>query len=266
MAAINYTSALPADQESDKDIYIKGKVSQIKFNYVADQYGNATFYISEDGTTSNEFYCFRTLYLNNEKYTQGDLLKVGDEVVVCGKVINYKGNTPETVQNKSYLVSLTPGAGGGDDPTPGPGTQTNVTKEISGTTMTLTYNDATPSSNSITVNLGEQGWSNAQEVTELTLTDGTKITFAQGDGKNAPKYYDATKGMRLYAKNVMGIEGIKTIAKVVIECDNYQGANVGNDELYASVTGKTMTIINEWSTNSGGSQFRPKTVTITYAE
>ena len=72
--------------------------------------------------------------------------------------------------------------------------------------------------------------------------------------------------MRLYAKNVMGIEGFKTIAKVVIECDNYQGANVGNDELYASVTGKTMTIINEWSTNSGGSQFRPKTVTITYAE
>ena len=42
----------------------------------------------------------------------------GDEVVVCAKVMNYMGNTPETVSNKTYLVSLNgktaDGSGSGD--------------------------------------------------------------------------------------------------------------------------------------------------------
>lgn len=117
VAAINYANQV-GDKESDNEVYIKGKVSKITNNYVADNFGNATFYISEDGTESNEFYCYRTLYLGNKKYTSGDLLKVGDEVIVCGKVTSYKGNTPETVANKSYLYSLngkTEGGGGGGD-------------------------------------------------------------------------------------------------------------------------------------------------------
>ena len=28
------------------------------------------------------------------------------EVIICGKVVNYQGNTPETVANKSYIYSL----------------------------------------------------------------------------------------------------------------------------------------------------------------
>ena len=270
-AALNYTKALASDAESETEIYIKAKVSTIKNNYVADNYGNATFYVSDDGTANNEFYCYRALYLGNQKYTKGMLLKVGDEVVICGKVVNYKGNTPETVQNKAYLYSLngsTEATEGGDDPVPGgePVVTGNVAKAVSGTTLTLTCTEATESENTISVDFGAQGWTNAQEVTELTLTDGTKITFAKGGGSNAPKFYDATKGMRLYAKNVMAIEGTKPIAKVVIECDNYNGACVGNELLYGTVDGNTMTIINEHTGASGGTQFRPKTMTITYAQ
>ena len=42
------------------------------------------------------------------KYTDDSWKKpvVGDEVVICGKLVNYKGNTPETVANKSYIYSL----------------------------------------------------------------------------------------------------------------------------------------------------------------
>ena len=58
---------------------------------------------------------FRALYLNNEKYTSGATLNVGDEVVVCGKVVNYMGNTPETVQGKAYLVSLKSNGGSGSE-------------------------------------------------------------------------------------------------------------------------------------------------------
>lgn len=110
-AANEYISKLPADTPSDNDIYIKGKVSSIKENFGA-QFGNATYYISDDGTTNSaQFYVFRSLYLNNEKYKTGDLLNVGDDVIVCGKVVNFKGNTPETQTNLSYLYSWTKNGG-----------------------------------------------------------------------------------------------------------------------------------------------------------
>ncbi len=111
VAANQYASSLAAGAESDHDVYIKGKIVSIKENYTT-QYGNAAFYISDDGTSKDQFYVFRTLYLNNVAYTEGDLLSVGDEVVICGKVTNYMGNTPETAMNKSYLYSWTKGEGG----------------------------------------------------------------------------------------------------------------------------------------------------------
>ena len=79
---INYVKGLEADQNTETEFYIKAKVSTIKNNYVADNYGNATFNISDDGTANNEFTCYRTLYLGNQKYTKGLLLKQGDEVVI----------------------------------------------------------------------------------------------------------------------------------------------------------------------------------------
>ena len=122
-AANAFANALAADAKSDKDIYIKGKIIDIEDkNQFNTQYGNCTFYISDDGTDAGDkFYVFRTLYLGNVKYTGGDLPKKGDEVIICGKVTNYKGNTPETVANESYIYSLngkTEG-GGGDTPNPG---------------------------------------------------------------------------------------------------------------------------------------------------
>ena len=111
VAANKYTSSLASGAESDKDIYIKGKVVSVKEQY-GTQFGNATFYISDDGKADNQFYVFRALYLNNEKYASGATLNPGDEVVVCGKVTNYMGNTPETAQGKAYLVSLKSNGGG----------------------------------------------------------------------------------------------------------------------------------------------------------
>ena len=115
VAANVEASKLEAGVESEKEYYIKGIVSSVKNAYAADQYGNASFYISDDGKTDNQFYCFRTLYLGNEKYTEGKTnIAVGDEVVVCGKIMNYMDNTPETVANKAYLVSLKSNSSGGD--------------------------------------------------------------------------------------------------------------------------------------------------------
>ncbi len=118
-AAIEFAEKLQVGEESQQDIYIKGKVASIRENYTA-QYGNATFNISDDGTSKVTFTVYRALYLGNKKYTSGDLLKEGDEVIVCGKVTNYNG-TLETQQNKAFLYSLngkSEGGGGGSTGTP----------------------------------------------------------------------------------------------------------------------------------------------------
>ena len=124
-----YIATLAADAESDKDIYVKGKICEIANNGTyagSGSFGNASFYISDDGTTSGaKFYVFRAMYLGNVKYTSGTDIKVGDDVIICGRVVNYKGNTPETSANKSYLYSLngsTGGSGTGDTPGTTPGT------------------------------------------------------------------------------------------------------------------------------------------------
>ena len=105
-----YIATLAADTETDKDFYIKGKIIEITDkNQFNTQYGNCSFYISDDGTDKDDkFYVFRTLYLGNVKYTDDSwaLPKAGDEVIICGKLVNYKGNTPETSANKSYIYSL----------------------------------------------------------------------------------------------------------------------------------------------------------------
>lgn len=115
VAVANYCKTLEAGVESDKEVYIKGKVVSIKEQF-STNFGNGSFYIADD-ETSEKFYIFRSLYLGNKKWTTNDPeLKEGDEVVVCAKVMNYMGNTPETVANKTYLVSLNGKTAGGTTP------------------------------------------------------------------------------------------------------------------------------------------------------
>ena len=113
---LTFISTLEAGVESEQAVYIKGKVASIEENYDG-QYKNATFNITDEGTT-HTFTVYRANYLNNQKYSTGDVLKIGDEVVVYGNVVNFKGTTPETAQGKSYLYSLN-GVGGGGGGTSG---------------------------------------------------------------------------------------------------------------------------------------------------
>ena len=120
---LEYVTGLGADVQSDKDVYIKGYITAVKEQYSA-QYGNAQFTISDSKEGGNTFTFYRGLYLGNKKWEEGNAtISEGDEVIICGKVVNYKGTTPETVQNAAYLYSLNGkteggGGGGGDTPTP----------------------------------------------------------------------------------------------------------------------------------------------------
>lgn len=102
--AIVFTSALGADEQSANDVYIKGIVTSVKEPFSS--YGNVTLYLGDSADAAETFYVYRVLGLGNKKCTDPDAVKAGDEVVVCGKVVNYKGNTPETVQGSAYLYSI----------------------------------------------------------------------------------------------------------------------------------------------------------------
>ena len=109
-AANNVAAALESGAMTDTDVYVKGIISSVTYTY-STKYGTATFNISENGKDAYSFLVYGALYLDNTKYADDTKtnIKVGDEVVVCGKLMHYvKDNvsTYETASSKAYLYSL----------------------------------------------------------------------------------------------------------------------------------------------------------------
>lgn len=91
---------------------VKGIVCRI--NEISTQYGNATFYLSDDGSFSgkgiadgcNWIQVYRGLWMNGASFTKGDEFSVGDEITIEGSLMNYNG-TPETKEKTAYVVAVT---------------------------------------------------------------------------------------------------------------------------------------------------------------
>jgi uncharacterized Zn-binding protein involved in type VI secretion len=84
------------------DVYISGKVSKIGSIDTTTKYGNATYYISNDGTTTTQLEVYRGYSLNGDKFTSKDEIKVGDEITIKGKLTSYNG-TAEVAQGSSIV-------------------------------------------------------------------------------------------------------------------------------------------------------------------
>lgn len=100
---------LEAGVESTEEYYIKGKVSKVTTDAATiSQYGNHTFeMIDEGGDKSTVFTAFQVYGPGKKKFTSVDDIKVDDIVVVCGRVVNFRGNKPETVgKGAAYVVSI----------------------------------------------------------------------------------------------------------------------------------------------------------------
>lgn len=151
------------EYETSDNVYVKGKISKINETYTASgNNGNATFFISEDGTEeSDQFQCYRILYLGNKQYTSGTDIKVGDDVVIYGKLMNYRGNTPETVAKGAYLYSLNGNTEGGGDDTGGGDTG-------GGTEVSLTNPGFETWANDLPT-----GWKSASTASSATLVQST---------------------------------------------------------------------------------------------
>lgn len=97
-----------------KKYYVKGKIHKMVTDkngveqYFKNNatYGNASFYISDDGqSTSDDFEAYRVLYLGNRKWTTADTdVAIGDEVIICGPMKLF-GTTVENGDG-AFIYSL----------------------------------------------------------------------------------------------------------------------------------------------------------------
>lgn len=90
--------------EGVENVYATGIVSEIVTAY-SSQFGNITYNISTDGTTTaDQLQSYRGKSYNGDNFTSADDIQVGDEVVIYGNLTKY-GSTYEFAAN-NQLVSL----------------------------------------------------------------------------------------------------------------------------------------------------------------
>lgn len=93
-----------AGEGLDAKVYVKGKITSIK-EVNTEQFGNATYDISDDATAANKLTVYRGYFYDNKHFTSNDQIKVGDVVVVYGKLVNYKNNTPQVTNSSIYSLN-----------------------------------------------------------------------------------------------------------------------------------------------------------------
>lgn len=240
--------------ESGTKYYVKGIISKVeKFD---DRYSSITYYISDDGSSTNELQIYSGKSFNGEGFSSINDLKVGDEVVVLGEFKLFNG-TPEVNMN-SEIISLNGQTGEGGS-TGGSG----VT--ISGNTVTLTNSAVTAGSETATFVVADQGFTNAQKMSTVTMSDGSVITFDNNGEQNGSAYYDSGKSIRVYKNNIMHFSCKKPIAKIVITCRNE--SYTGNKTATFTINGKEAEYNNVFTEEKGGGiQMHFTNIEVTYAK
>ncbi|MBO4434065.1 MAG: BACON domain-containing protein [Bacteroidales bacterium] len=100
----------PNDGQShnvDGTYRVRGFVTKI--TEMSTQYGNATYYLSDDGVHADGkvLQVYRGLWKNGAAITTGNEFGVGDELVIEAQLMSYKG-TPETVEKTAIVIEHTP--------------------------------------------------------------------------------------------------------------------------------------------------------------
>jgi hypothetical protein len=128
--------ALPADQATGTKYYVMGYIKKLhseNANGIA-KYGNASFYMEDvkGADSKDDFVAFQVMGLDGKKITDPAAVAEGDFVVVYGELVNFKGNTPETVNKGAAYIwkSTNPVMNGGN--TPGDDNTGNGDVEVGG--------------------------------------------------------------------------------------------------------------------------------------
>ena len=95
---------ITAGQGLDTKVYVIGTITKIK--EVSTQYGNATYWIGDGNEyTSADLEIYRGYYLEGEKFTAEDQIKLGDKVVVYGKLVDFNGTKEMGTGSSIYSLN-----------------------------------------------------------------------------------------------------------------------------------------------------------------
>lgn len=95
---------IAAGEGLDVNVYVKGQITNIK-EVETEKHGNATYDISDDATAANKLTVYRGYFYDKGKFTSSDQIKVGDVVVVYGKLVNYNNKTPQVTYSSIYSLN-----------------------------------------------------------------------------------------------------------------------------------------------------------------
>ena len=104
--ALSIIDGLEEGKTTSEDYFVKGTVASI--DEISTSFGNATFILAEGG---QQLTVFRAKGFDNAKIEDENIIKVGDEVVVFGKLQKYVKNgdiTPEVSSCYIYSVNADP--------------------------------------------------------------------------------------------------------------------------------------------------------------
>lgn len=223
---------------AETEVYVKGKVVSVEQRSWNANYGSLKYYISEDGTPTNQFYVFNGYAgPNRTKFSGEDALKQGDEVVICGKVDSYNGTKEFLVGN--YIVSLN-GVGGATTPdTPADG-YINETFSKSFGTFTLKTIKGTPWIIDSYGYAKATGYENVSKVTTPSESYLVSKAIDLSTSKGATLKFSYI--LRYATFNGVPTEGVKN---QVLITDNYTGDPTTTK--WTDITG-TLTEGTDWKT------------------
>ena len=94
---------IAAGEGLDAKVYVKGQITRIK--EVSTSFGNATYDISDDATAANKLTVYRGYFYDNKHFTSKDQIKVGDVVVVYGKLVKFNEKFEMKSGNHIYSIN-----------------------------------------------------------------------------------------------------------------------------------------------------------------
>lgn len=93
-----------AGEGLEANVYVKGQITNIQDVDTGD-YGNATYTISDDASAANALLIYRGYYYDKGKFTSKDQIKVGDVVVVYGKLVKFYEKLEMNSGNHIYSIN-----------------------------------------------------------------------------------------------------------------------------------------------------------------
>lgn len=228
------TQAKPFTADEAYDLIIAGNTSTYYVSgtvvSVGDlSSGSLTYYISEDGTSTNQIQVYKGKYLGNTSFTSASQLSLGDNVIVQGALLYYNNTKPE-INSGNVLYSIN-----------------GKTKALTLDTFTITT-DNSNNKKDITVTWGASG---------TTSTISYVITCAKkSDGSGSQSYNASAAGSHTFSVNSYGTDYTITVtasADDAISATNSEDASVadpnGNSKTY------TVTFPDDNSSTNGVSAY-----------